>query len=468
MKKVIVLFITIITMIFSLLLLASCDMGEPKSAIDVWNRVDKKMTSLSSYEARMDMSMKMFINGSAVSTSADSTIIEHNIGKRSSYYYYEKTDMRVTNVSNGAKINSESTEEYRDGNLFVTNSSGGKASKLYNTMTKSEFLEYKNSKAIDLESEFGFDKAGYSEFSQDEYGCWKIKFSEFSDEAIETISKMVGVEDSVVALTIEDVKFTIRADADFLATRIDITFVFEENENEDEQASIKIAVDYNKINEAEPKKEIPNVSEYLEVDFKELDKIDRMIKEYEKIDEGSFKFETGQKLIVLENTTEYGEKNEVSYGEKDGKFFYEITSTVDKEKFTITYSDGTQSINREKGSSETKAQTEKEARAYVRTLMSGTGYNRQYVTEINQTTDEYVLKCDAADISQYRQVFESLGGHFKDLNQTVTIKIKDGKIIRITTEIIAEGEIRYSDYKGTHSIPLKMTVVSRLLLNDMY
>ena len=28
---------------------------------------------------------------------------------------------------------------------------------------------------------------------------------------------MFGVEDSVVALTIEDVKFTIRADADFLA-----------------------------------------------------------------------------------------------------------------------------------------------------------------------------------------------------------------------------------------------------------
>ena len=108
MKKAIILFITTITMLFSLLLLASCDIGEPKSAIDVWNRVDKKMSSWSSYEARLDMSMKIVLNGNTVNTSGDSTIIEHNIGKKTNYYYYEKTDMQVTYGSNGSKITAES------------------------------------------------------------------------------------------------------------------------------------------------------------------------------------------------------------------------------------------------------------------------------------------------------------------------------------------------------------------------
>ena len=459
MKKVIVLFVTLI---FSVLLLVSCDIGEPKSAIDVWNRIDKKMTSLSSYEARMDMSMKINVGGNAVNTYADSTIIEHNIGKKKDYYYYEETDMKITHASSGTKITAVSEEEYRNGNLFVTNSAGGKASKLYSPMTKAEFMQYKNSKSGEADVDFSFDKNGYSEFSQDEYGSWKIKFSEFSDEAIESISKILGVDESAADLTVEDIKFTIRADADFVVTRIDITFVFEKKEDETEENYIKIAVDYFDINEAEPQKEIPDISDYLEVDFKEFDKIDSMIDARAKDEEGSFYIGTSEKLTFSGNSSEYKEKNEVCYGEKDGKYFYEISSEVNNEKFTITYTDGTQQITREKGAPETKDQTDKAARAYIRSLINSVRYDRRYVTDIKKFEDGYTLKCNAADTTAFLTLFGGMGGRVEDLDQTVTIKVKDGEITEIKTEIIVNGSISIGASNGLHTFPAKVTIVSRI------
>ena len=222
MKKLCVL---LITLLLCTLAFASC--GQPKSAADVMQKIDKKMDSLQSYQA--DITAKLTTEMYGYQVIADFTGKEIKIyGNAGKFYDYTLMEgaMEMKDQEKNELIESVKTKDIRafhEGNMFILSEQGNLSQKLYSSLTKNEYIEYleKQSDTIDID----FESCVNSSFVQNEDKSWTLTYSGYTKKAIDEFIEAFG--EDLFEEDIEDMEITVHANADFTVKDIEVKMIFE-------------------------------------------------------------------------------------------------------------------------------------------------------------------------------------------------------------------------------------------------
>ena len=452
MKKLLVLLFTAALFVLAF---TSCGFN-PKTTEDLMKKIDKKMDSLDSYQTDMKMNLSTEINGyQCVADMKGKGVLIH--GDKGRFYYYDfaegTTEIRDTEKNEVIEsVTTKTLNAFHEGNMYVLTEQGDIEQKLYSPLTKDEYLAYLEKQ----ESEFDidFESCVNKSFEKNEDGSWILKYSGYTKKTVNDIVEMFGGDD-LFEEEIEDMEIVIRVNADFTVKDMEIKMIFE---NEATISEFRMSMQYSKYNEATVVADVSlNTSDYKEVaDCRLLTEIEDMLEELEDAENGSFELDLVQKLKTTspfyESTS--SENDRVTYGKKDGKYFYNISATYDNGRIEISYENGKQTVTMS-GVTETVDQTEKEAKAFIGGLINTAQYEAVRVTDISKSNDGvYTIKCNRPNENLYQPVFSSVGVSNPTVTQTIKITVQDDKITKIENTVSASA---YSTYYGMVSFTFTST-----------
>ena len=408
-----------------------------------WRKISKQMNKWASYEASMTLDMNTRIGGSKVDITIERKMIECNVGGKD-YYFYQNTKTSTGNIGS-----SETTEAYYNGNMFISSKVGAMTGqKIYTPMTLKEYKEYR--------SRFGgaginFSGCGKSEVAETEDGKIEITFSEFSEKAIESMMESLGFDGSI-DIDVNGLDAKIYADEKYNVEKIEMIF------DVSGTSSLEITIKYSKINEATPKTKEFDTSQYVELDIRELIKLEDMLKERQNAKGGKFTLEMSQTVSGFGEKQSYSETDTVEYGIKDKKYFYDIKAEANDNEYDISYFDGTKTVAENGGSEKTEKQNDKEAKAFIDGLINSALYTTSSVTSFTKNGDEYVLDCSGASPFSYSAVFSPIGATPQLVQQTVRITVKNGDIVKIVSDAEVTGRVNYQNHSFAIVLDLDTTV----------
>ena len=430
MKK---FFVLLIAVLLCALALTSC--GDPKTTTELMDKIDEKMESLKSYQSDVTANLSTDIYGYhcvAGFTGKQITIY----GASDKFYYYTvmegTTEMKDTEKNEVVEsVKSKEIEAFHEGKMFVSSEQGDSVQKLYSPLTNDEYIAYleKQESTLDIDYESCVNKS----FTKNEDKTWTLTYSGYTKKAIAVVIEAFNA-DELFEEEIVDMEITIHANADFTVKNMELKMIFE---NESKTSTFSMTAEYSKYNEATPIVDTLDVSQYTEVaDCRLLTDIADMIEDLEEMENGSFVLDLKQTISTSYSKNSYTERDTVTYGKKDGKYFYEAKASADNAKYDISYANGKQTITFS-GESETVDQTEKEAKEFINGLIDSAKYTADKVTNISQKEDGvYTIACEP-DESLYQPIFASLGSASGNATQTITITIQDGKITKISSSVTA-------------------------------
>lgn len=443
------LFLLVCISIVLLLTLVSC--GEPKSAEALYEKVDQVMNSLNSYEMDMDMKMTFYVSGYKVTGESRGHAVEYGL-QGDEYYFYQEVDTKVTCKELSIAENQKNVETYSGGNYFICNESGGASQKLYSALTSQQAMEYR----LENDMEVGdvFEDCAERSFEKKEDGTWVLIYSGYTKKAIAHLEESMGLDGGLLDAEIMDMVITCVVDENYYVKRMELEFVFEE---ESKTPTIEISMTYSAYDAAEKKATEPDVADYTKVDdIRLLTQVEDMLAERAECESGSFTLALTQSVTSTASTSSslYKETDKVTFGEDESGYFYDIDATVDNVKYDISYKNGKQTV---KTSSKTQDndQTDKEARAYIETLINSAGYDCTSVSKVEKRGEGvYRFTCTPGK-DVYESYFANMGGKLTSATQTITVTIKDGQITKIQSVVTAMGSV--VNY-GTVTLTVNTTV----------
>ena len=445
MKK---FFVLLIAVLLCALAFTSC--GDPETTTELMNKIDEKMESLKSYQSDVTANLSTDIYGYhcvAGFTGTQITIY----GDSDRFYYYTvmegTTEMKDTEKNEVVEsVKSKEIEAFHEGNMFVSSEQGDQVQKLYSPLTKDEYIAYleKQESTLDIDYEACVNKA----FLKNEDKTWTLTYSGYTKKAIAVVIEAFNA-DELFEKEIVDMEITIHANADFTVKDMELKMIFE---NESTTSTFSMTAEYSKYNEATPIVDTLDVSQYKEVaDCRLLTDIEDMIEDLEELENGSFVLDLTQTISTSYSKNSYTERDTVTYGKKDGKYFYEAKASTDSTKYDIAYANGKQTVTIS-GQTQTVDQTEKEAKEFINGLINTAKYSSSKVSNIRKNENGiYTIVCKP-DSSLYQPVFSSLGASVQNVSQTIKVTVQDGKITKIESTLSASSS--YTMYYGTVSFEL--------------
>jgi len=419
-------FISILLM-FLMLICTSCVFGEPHSAKGLWRRINASMDALDSYEVDISMEMSFSVNGVKVEGTANGRGIEAGRGKED-YYYYQivRTTLKSNRFDSDKKL--YSLQAYHDGMAFISNTGEGMEQKLCSPMEAQAYIEYVGNQASGIG---GFHICENAEYAKLENGDWLLTFSGYPEETVEKVAELYGIEGDTLGAEMTDMKVSISAGEDFLVKNLTIDFVFE-----DKKAGpvISLSSDYSRYNEAKRYTDTLDVEDYVQIeDLRLLNDIEDMLEEIQESEKATFTFESTQ---TTEGKETYREIDTVTFENREDGFYYNIDADIKGEKYEMIYEKGTLTVKSETKTPERKAQTEKEAKAFIADLINFAGYDKTYVTKVVRAGDNsHIL------VLKRQNPLAGQGGNSS--TQNVTVVIKDDQLVSITTSVTVNQVTAY-------------------------
>ena len=412
--------------------------SEPASAQELYEKIDEQMDALNSYRTDMNMKMTFYFNGIKVTGEGTGYAVE-NVNLEGDYYFYTETTTKITTNDLSLNQTQKNIEGYYKGNYFISDEQNGKAQKLYSAMTAEEAKEYR------LDSELNtidlIKDCATKEFSKKEDGTWELNCSGYTKTAIDKISRQMGLDDSALSVDVMDLKLVVLADANYRATQIKIDFMFEEAKN---APAVSMTANYSQYNETCTPSASLNTEDYTKVDdIRVLDTIEDLLKERNESDSCKFTLDLKQLIRTSEGKqlSVYTEENSISFGEGDNGYFYDIDAYINKASYDISYKNGKQ-IVKTGSQTQNNAQTEQEAREWIKSLINAAKYAPGIVTNVEDKGDGvYKLTCGSLNTDEYETFFASSNGKMNSVSQSITVTIKDGAIISILSTVTAKGTV---------------------------
>ena len=447
MKK---FFILLIAVLLCALAFTSC--GDPKTTTELMDKIDEKMESLQSYQSDVTANLSTDIYGYHCVANFTGTQITI-YGASDKFYYYTvmegTTEMKDTAKNEVVEsVKSKEIEAFHEGNMFVSSEQGDQVQKLYSPLTKDEYIAYleKQESTLDIDYEACVNKA----FTKNEDKTWTLTYSGYTKKAIAVVIEAFNA-DELFEEEIVDMEITIHADTDFTVKAMELKMIFE---NESTTSAFSMTAEYSNYNKATPIVDTLDVSQYTKVaDCRLLTDIADMIEDLEELENGSFVLDLTQTISTSYSKNSYTERDTVTYGKKDGKYFYEAKASADNAKYDIAYANGKQTITFS-GGSETVDQTEKEAKEFISGLINTAQYEAMRVTDISTKNGVYTITCKQPNENLYQPVFSSLGISNPTVTQTIKVTVQDGKIAKIENTVSTNA---YSPYYGTVSFTFTST-----------
>ena len=442
MKRLLTVFLTIC---LCMTVFTSCKTKfEPQSAKELWDKINKTMDSLDAYET--DGTGKVSLTVSGVQFTMDITaknIVSDINGK--DYYYYSYSEISIKQVANSSLTNSsqeimheKSMEAFHDGKMFISSESDERTQKLYSALTKEKFLAYLENKGTDID-DIDLNSCTNASFAQNEDGTWSLQYSGYTKKAIDQMVKAFGMDNAGFDFDVQDMEISILADEKFRAKEMNVKFIFDED---NANSSFEIFSKYSNYNAVTRITDVLNPEEYTEIeDCTLIYEIEDMLEALEEKTDGSFTLNMTQKVSIptLNQSHLYSEQDTVTYGKKNGAYFYNATATAGSENFEISYANGKQTIL-VSGQEQTVSQTEDEAKAYISGLINTAKYSADYVSTLTKKSDGvYEIQCHQPESSAYDAIFEAYSGKTKSIVQTITVTVENGSIVKIENHTLAKG-----------------------------
>ncbi len=418
--------------------LTSCSL-KPKSADELWEKINETMEHLQSYESNSTGNLALEVMN--VPITADLTIKNIISGtSEKDYYYYSasevtvKTESDLFNQSETAKF----IEAFHDGKMFFSMESEKATQKFSSVLSAKEHIAYleKQSSSSD---DFDFNKCTTSSFTQNEDKTWSLHYSGYSNKALDRMFDTFDFDGEMFDLDLSDMEVTIQADNKFRIKEIKIKFIF--NEDIDGNPVFEITMQYSNYNEAEKITDTINPENYKEIaDCRLLTDFEDMIEKLEEDKDGSFVMEMEETLSVFDQKETYTETDTVSYGEKDGKYFYDISiNSTSYQNMKISFENGKQTIKLS-GKQQTNQQSTLEAKTFINSLINTAQYSMIYVSDIKKLEEGvYEVQCNNLISEAYEAIFESYTGELISFQKTLKITVKEGCITKIESDTLAEG-----------------------------
>lgn len=444
MKKIFLLLSVILTCV---IVFVSCAFlsGEPKSAEALWNKVDERMDSFSSYEAKLYMDITFFVDGKERTGSGSGRVVEADKGTED-YYFYQTVSTKIKPDPNSAEEKFTSTFAYNEGSVFIANKAGVSDQKFYSEMSTDEFWEFKNG---DMLADLSPLNADNTEFVKKDDGTWSLVYWGFGKKSVEALSKSTGVYGGDLGAELADIKLTLLADESFLPVQMTVEYIFT-TENTEETPTVVLVADFMNFGQATRITGPIKPEDYNKIDdVRVLYMLHDMMEERINAESGSFTLDVTQNVTFLGKKTEYTETDTVSYGVKGSGFFYDVEAEAENNMTNISYENGVKIIGVNK-----IEQTEKEAREYIEQLVDIACYDFSRVTEIEIPEEGvYKLRIDSVNKHVYKSVFEGiditgLDGRYTSGAQIITFTVENDEIVKIENELEINGRIvkNYNSY----------------------
>lgn len=406
---------------------------EPKDADDLWGRIDKVMTDLSS--SRIDATMEMKFTYEGLEVEAESNLLLVAIGNVDSedFYYYQKSKT-VMEIA-GSEIETEEYLVYDEGKAYVSEKSDNKTSRIYSSLTSKEFYDYATDEATDFN--ITPDGAGVKGMSRYDGKKWELEFSNFEKDALDRIIeqlKLDSLEESM-GIVISDVAVTITTDEKYRVDKMSIDFI---SESYDEPV-ISLDMTWSQYDSA--KKVYIDKREYTEVDDVRIAKwVDNYLNEVIDRERVDFSLYMDQKVMKGSATySSYVERDKVTYKNKNDKFTYDISAELNGQDYSIEYVWGTQTV-RVLDQTHRTDQTEDEARSFIKSLMNSAQFSPSLVTNILEiSNNRYRIYLQPADVSEYRQLMLNLSDTYEDCEIFIEVVLDGEEVNSIETYIKING-----------------------------
>ena len=145
MKKFLKLFLIPLSLVLFAGMLIACtpqnnEEKEPETAIELWDRIDKKMEALESYEMSSNIQMTFYVLGKKVTGTIVGGVIESN--KDNNYYYYTDSGTTLSCPQLNLFQKENTIESYQNGTLFISTVNDSVNQQLYQDITIDEYKEF--------------------------------------------------------------------------------------------------------------------------------------------------------------------------------------------------------------------------------------------------------------------------------------------------------------------------------------
>lgn len=426
---------------------------ETLTADEVYDRIDAKMDAYDSYESTFSMILNATVNGIDIKTQTEGVDIRRGLAT-DNFEFYTDMEMTVSTSASSEKEKIVNIEAYHEGNYFVSYRGGGISQKLYSPMSKEDARAYAEKEESDF---FQYNDCVNKECVKNEDGTYEVIFSGYTAKAISDILEDTGLDTSMLSAEIVDVKFSIKADAEFNATDIAFDFEFKPTSGT-KLPELSAKGTYSKYNEAEIKPAAINPDQYTKIDdVRLLDEVEELLAARTEAEEGEFTLTISQQVKVMGESQYSQEVDKVVYGVGKEGYFYDIDADMNGTKYDISYSQGAQSVTAD-GQTQKVPQAEQDARAFIENLINSCQYDEQLVTGLTKVSDnEYTVTCEPK--ASYEAVFESMGAKYRSVKQTITLTLEDGKIMKIDSNVDSKGYFT----EGFNTYEVSFTVKSEVV-----
>lgn len=435
----------------------------PTSAIELWEKIDRTMDALKSYQCENKIEFVSFYDGQEIKINSKTIISE--LSSKDEYAYLEESETTIESSERAVVENTSSLEAFYNGKMYVANKDSSNEQKIMSEITAEKYKDTKEN-AFLMDEDFDFSACTNSDFSKNEDGSWKVEFSGYTKKSFDAFLKSMQLKEEDFGADIDDMQITATCNSKFYATTLEIKFVF------DDDASVKPKFDckgtYSKINEAKIDTAKINDADYKLVhDVYILDTLQTNLDDYIAADKGAFTSKL-QSKITLDSTQKTGEENHnFEYGVENGGFYYSDQVTSKDANYNTSYKNGTQTISYA-GEKLNNSLNEIDAKAVVLTYMGYGNYDKISVNSITKQSDGvYKITLSIGDKASFDGVIDpAYDSKVTSSSQEMLVTFSGEKLKKIVTNVSISGTITDGINTANLTVDTTYTVVFNSILTN--
>ena len=422
---------------------------EPANGTELWDKINTVMEEVDSVYGESEITATCYANGLVFTLEGTVTEVYADDG------FCMDSVMVMKNAEHGMEITMNSLEAYYDGKMYYLSEDGTTSQKLCTEMIFEDFLESQEDHTIDADD---YSDCTNIDYTKGEDGGWTVKTSGYTGSFIRKLAEQTGLDNELLGADVDDVEITAVVDADFLVKTIDIKFIFDDSDpTVSPEFTMKMTYsDYGKtvMDPAKIKTE-----EYTLVDdIVVLDTIEEGITDLQNAISGNFEYNYKSTVNIFGSDDVTEEKDIVSYGRKNGAYFFELDSDYDGEELKLAYSGGVYSVTVGEETS-TESCTDAEAKTIIDDLIDSAYYSKQSVTMVEKVSEGvYKLTVDKMSSAEYSAYLTEMGITSAEPSQTITVTLDGDNITKLETTIITSGVYNFegqtADVKITEEVEI--------------
>lgn len=428
---------------------------EPESATDLWNKIDETMDAIESYKESTTIRSTYYFTGYKFNIELDGVLIDTDEEE----YSFSSMNMVCEDLSVNETM--ESLEAYVGGKMYVSNKSSGYDQKLCAEMTYEEFSEATSISGVDDDVDLADCRV--SEFKKNEDGDWVVTMSGYSGKTVKAFTKDMIDDEIDFGADILDMECTVTADEDLIPKTMEVKFIFDEDDLT-VAPEMTMTAEFSDVGTATVDPALIVPEEYTLVDdLAILSLLKEGIEERSNAAAGKFVYETKTTFTLFGEDQEEIETDTVTYGRKNGAYYYGIEAKYADGTVLIDYSNGVQTVTYG-DESENVRLTDEEAKASVDTLINAAGYDPNKISGVTKKSDtEYVLTVAEYDTATFNLTLAESGIELGTGTQEITVTMTEDSVSVIGNKVTAEGTYTYDG----QSAPISMVWESAVTFEEM-